>query len=126
MIESDLYVDLRDDSLPRDTSKHTANMLRQRIAERDKFILLVTEKTKESIWVPWELGIADGIRGKDNIAVFPLSSMASFEGQEYLSVYNLVELSAMDALLVRDPGRRTVQEFSHWLHGVSWSKFNVR
>lgn len=42
--------------------------------------------------MPWELGYFDGLHGS-RIAVLPLvqSEGASFEGQEYLGLYPLVE-----------------------------------
>jgi hypothetical protein len=123
MIEADLYVDLRDDSLPRDVGGKTARALRDRIAKRDKFILLATDKTKDSAWVPWELGLADGLRGHKNVVIFPLSTVTDFAGQEYFDDYSHVEESAMKSLTVVDPKNGTRQEFSHWLYDVSWSVF---
>ena len=126
MVESDLYIDLRDDSLPREVGRKTARTLRRRISDRDKFILLATDRTSDSAWVPWELGLADGLKGHDNVVIFPLSSVTSFEGQEYFDDYSRVETSGMGLLVVVDPQHGSRQEFSHWLHGVHWSKFRDR
>ena len=126
MIDGALYIDLRDDSLPRDTTQGTADILRERIGQADKFLLLVTDKTKESAWVPWELGIADGLKGPENIAVLPLSTAQGFEGQEYIERYNRVENSEMDILTLYDTKKKTAQLFSHWIHDVQWSKFDSK
>ncbi len=123
MVDGDLYVDLRDDSLPRDTDSGTADILRERIREADKFLLLVTDKTKESAWVPWELGIADGLKGREQVAVLPLSSAHDFKGQEYIERYNRIETSGRDILTLYNTRSGTAQVFSHWIHGVDWSVF---
>ena len=65
-----LYVDWNDSSMPIVTSSKTAKEIKSRIEEFDKFIVLLTENSKESKWVPWELGYADGKKNIEDIAIF--------------------------------------------------------
>src|SRR4051812_25708928 len=56
---ANVYIDKVDKELPQNTSSETGKKLKQRIAECPKFIVLVTANSKNSRWIPWELGIAD-------------------------------------------------------------------
>lgn len=55
-----VYADEVDPAMPPYTNEETANLLKQRIQQTRKFVLLASANSKESKWVPWELGIADG------------------------------------------------------------------
>src|SRR6476620_7396646 len=61
---ADVYIDKTDASLPRYTSPQTATTLRSHIRLAKRFIVLATPNSKTSTWVPWELGLADGIKGE--------------------------------------------------------------
>lgn len=54
-----VYIDKKDPALPPYTSKETAIGLKKRIRQSRKFVLLASKNSKDSRWVPWELGIAD-------------------------------------------------------------------
>lgn len=54
---SSVYIDKKDPSLPPYTSKETASILRMRIGQSKKFVLLASQNSKDSKWVPWELGV---------------------------------------------------------------------
>ena len=51
-----------------------------------------SDNSSNSKWMPWELGYYDGYRGK--VAILPINASLyqkdSFEGQEYLGLYNYV------------------------------------
>jgi hypothetical protein len=88
-----VYVDKKDSSLPPFTSRETAKILRGRIAESQKFILFATEASKESRWMPWELGLADGLKKSAGTAVMPgvdTSGQATWPEREYLGVYDRI------------------------------------
>ncbi len=123
LIDGDLYIDLRDYDLPNDPSVATANILREKIANAEKFMVVVTDRTRDSVWVPWELGVADGIKGFENIAILPLSIIRGFEVQEYLATYNRVENSHNDLLTVYDEKRNTAQLFPLWVHNMNQFTF---
>lgn len=66
-----VYIDKKDPTLSPYTSKETARTLRQRINQSKKFVLIASKNSKESKWVLWELGIADGDKGAARVAIFP-------------------------------------------------------
>ena len=90
---SHVYIDNADQSLPKNPSVETAQILRGNLASTRKFVLLVTPNSKDSIWIPWELGIADGEKSPSNVALFP-SSESQYEKnwaeQEYLGLYKRI------------------------------------
>ena len=88
-----VYVDWMDGEMPSRTSGETAKRLKSKISENDRFVVLVSEHSKESHWVPWELGLADGVKGMRKIASFPIrSDEREFKGNEYFSIYPRIEL----------------------------------
>lgn len=90
-----VYIDSRDSSMPDITSDETAQRIKQRIKECDKFILLATNAAIESKWCNWELGFGDADKFDKNIALFPMkkknSSDSSYKGHEYMSIYPCIE-----------------------------------
>lgn len=88
-----VYIDKRDTALPSETSGETARMLRQRIAACNTFMLFATETSVNSRWVPWELGIADGLKAGTRVALFPTVETAQttqWAEREYLGLYDRV------------------------------------
>jgi hypothetical protein len=88
-----VYVDVKDDSLPLIPSVETAQILRESLSSCQKFILFVTPHTKSSKWIPWELGVSDGHKGQKNVALIPAADHAwdqSWAEQEYLGLYDRV------------------------------------
>jgi MTH538 TIR-like domain (DUF1863) len=52
-----------------------APYLRVRIQESKQLIVLASENSKNSIWVPWELGVKDNsTQMPEDIAIFPVSN----------------------------------------------------
>lgn len=64
-----VYIDKKDPDLPPTMSRETATVLRERIVASRKFILLASRNSKDSRWMPWELGISDGVKRSRNTAV---------------------------------------------------------
>ncbi|WP_277376111.1 toll/interleukin-1 receptor domain-containing protein [Paenibacillus polymyxa] len=86
------YIDWLDHSMPSITSSETADKLKNRITKSNKFVLLATPKSLESIWIPWELGIADGVKGLERIAILPLvNNDTNWDEREYYGLYNYIE-----------------------------------
>lgn len=58
-------------------------------------MLLATDKTIESYWFNWELGIGDVYKYIDHIVLMSMKNRGSkdseFEGNEYLQIYPYVE-----------------------------------
>lgn len=88
-----VYVDEVDPTLPPFTTQETAKKLKKRITQCARFVLLASEKSKNSRWVPWELGIADGKKGLARIATFPVGEDAGSDdwaNWEYMGVYRKI------------------------------------
>lgn len=66
-----VYIDSKDPAMPPTTSHVTTAKLKERIQQSGRFVLLATENSRESKWVPLELGAADGFKGVPSIAIFP-------------------------------------------------------
>lgn len=88
-----VYLDKKDSRLPEKTSKDTGRILRDTIKKCNNFVMFVTDNSKDSVWVPWELGLADGSKSSYKVAVFP-SVEKSYEKewteQEYLGLYDRI------------------------------------
>ena len=88
-----VYIDKNDEELPKMTNYKTAEILKNRIKNIPKFVLFVTPNSKESRWIPWELGLADGMDKYENIAILPASAHkydSDWTEQEYLALYQQI------------------------------------
>jgi hypothetical protein len=77
--------------MPDVVSGETAKKLKDKIKQQKKFLILVTENSKNSRWVPWELGYADPTKGIDHIATFPVTETEDFSDNEYLKIYPKIQ-----------------------------------
>lgn len=77
-----IYVDSMDEGKPDVVSGETANKIKGKIREQKKFLVMATENSKDSRWVPWELGFADPVKGMDHIAAFPIAEKSDFAQNE--------------------------------------------
>lgn len=84
-----VYVDWLDEEMPTTISEETAERLKKKVEEHRKFILLATRNSKDSKWVPWELGYGDRTKTLEHIAVMPINALGGwdFEGTEYVKIY---------------------------------------
>jgi hypothetical protein len=83
-----IYIDYLDETLPDKPNSETAAILRNRIRNSDKFILMATPNSSESKWIPWELGLGDGFIDYAHVAVLPITNdKYSWSEQEYYSIY---------------------------------------
>jgi hypothetical protein len=55
--------------MPTVTDAETAKNLKTKITVSNKFVVLATLESINSIWIPWEIGLADQIKGLNNIAL---------------------------------------------------------
>ncbi len=84
----DVYVDWLDEGMPKTTSGDTAERLKMKIRQNDKFIFLATEAAIESKWCNWELGLGDAAKFLENLALLPVKKdYKDFSGSEYLQIY---------------------------------------
>ncbi len=87
-----IYVDWMDEGMPDTVSGETAKKLKDRIKQQKKFLVLVSENSKDSRWVPWELGYADSTKGMDHIAALPVADNSDFRHNEYLNIYPKIQM----------------------------------
>ncbi|CAH0498033.1 toll/interleukin-1 receptor domain-containing protein [Novosphingobium sp. CECT 9465] len=120
-----VYIDEIDPEMPPYTSEETAGILKSRIRQTQRFVLLASANSKDSRWVPWELGVADGYKGLDKIALFPAaenSSEPDWASWEYLGLYHRIVWGNIkgrtDPLwMVLDHRRFSAIPLSDWLRG---------
>lgn len=120
-----VYVDEIDPEMPPYTTEKTAALLKTRIRDTSRFVLLASKNSKESKWVPWELGIADGVKGTSKIALFPASDSSYdkvWASWEYLGLYDRIVWGKLDGYqkevwMVLDETRNTGVELGKWLTG---------
>jgi hypothetical protein len=118
-----VYVDKKDESLPPFTSRETARALRERVKQCRKFILLATQNSKDSKWMPWELGLSDGYKNALHTAIFPsveTEADTQWTTREYLGVYDRVVRgefsgSSETVWMVWNNEKNTATELSKWL-----------
>ena len=88
----EIYVDWMDEEMPKHTSGKTADRIKKKIKENDKFILLATDGAVESKWCNWELGFGDAQKYIDKIAVLPVKKdYGQYNGSEYLQIYPYID-----------------------------------
>lgn len=86
----DCYIDGMDSAMPAITSGETADRIKKKIKDCNKFILLATSDAVESKWCNWELGFGDSEKLiNKNLAILPmkLDNDSSYKGNEYLEIY---------------------------------------
>lgn len=118
-----VYVDKKDPTLPPYTSSDTATGLKKRIQQSRKFVLLASHNSKDSRWVPWELGIADQARGPSRVAVLPAvesQNDISWSSWEYLGLYDRIVWGDLEGQpkrvwMVLDQRKNSATELSQWL-----------
>jgi hypothetical protein len=118
-----VYVDKMDKELPQRTSAETGRKIKERITQCRKFIVLVTANSKNSRWIPWELGIADEQKKLPNVALLPdIANQSNVEwaAQEYLGLYpQIVNTNFKDQTspiwMVRNHHNNTGVPLKDWL-----------
>jgi hypothetical protein len=93
----ELYVDSEDSEMPKTTDVVTAQLLKARIGEFGKFILLSTKRSRASVWCGWELGIADSLIEVPNVLIWHITEGAALaedvSENEYLGMYLYTRLT---------------------------------
>ena len=112
---ANLYIDWLDKDMPRVTSSETAEKLKIKIKKSSKFVILATPKSIESIWMPWEIGLADQMKGISNIAILPIvHENKTWDKREYYQLYNRIE-NIDNRWLVLNPKYSYAEELERWL-----------
>ena len=88
-----VYVDHQDPSLSGSDCVTIADHLRKVIRACRRFVMLASPKSKDSKWIPWELGLGDGFDRQKYVALFPSaesSSVMTWSEREYLGLYRRI------------------------------------
>lgn len=86
-----VYVDWMDTSMPPVTSPSTADRLKRKIRQSNKFVLLASDDAIDSKWCNWELGLGDAAKYLEHIAILPAGSRdKEWKGSEYLGIYPVI------------------------------------
>lgn len=118
------YIDVGDDRLPNPPSVDTAKALKDAIKKCKRFVLFVTTNSKDSKWIPWELGIGDGSKTNNDIALFPSAeekNNTAWLSQEYLGLYKRIVWGKIMGIeknvwMVLDYQKNEGIELSKWLN----------
>lgn len=120
-----VYVDEGDSRLPRKPSKETAAILRDTIQRLKRFVFFVTTNSKDSIWIPWELGLGDAYKSLSNVALLPTAESSyqqEWAEQEYLGLYRRIvwgQIKGENApcWIVYDHIANSAEKLSTWIRG---------
>lgn len=113
---ANLYIDWLDKDMPKVTSSETAEKLKIKIEKSSKFVILATPKSIESIWMPWEIGLADQMKGLSNIAILPIvHENKTWEKREYYQLYNRIENVDNRWLVLKPEYSNLGEELERWL-----------
>ena len=95
-------------------SAATAERLRKRMKKSKALVYAHSPNTASSKWMPWELGYFDGLKGK--IAVMPIlrSQFDSFEGQEFVSFYPVIDFAGAGAFVIETQNSSLRKSLSAW------------
>lgn len=100
-LNTKLYIDRLDKTLPEETNKVTADTIKIKIQECDHFLFLATYHGLRSKWCNWELGIADSLKKSKNLAILPIESKSgNWKGNEYLQLYPEMKFETNDLELL--------------------------
>jgi len=121
-----VYVDwITDKLLSRDeVNKRTAEVLQVRMKQSKCLIYATSENSKNSKWMPWELGYFDGIKDK-MVGILPLKRYNNnfkddFKGEEYLGLYyyidKQIDVTNRLRLWVREYEKKYIV-FDSWING---------
>ncbi len=85
---AETYIDWLDHEMPEKTSAETAIIIKEKIKESKRFILLATPKSLDSKWIPWELGVGDILKSLNSVAILPLLVSDTYWAErEYYQIY---------------------------------------
>jgi hypothetical protein len=91
-LQKGIYVDFLDEELIKAPDNQTAPILRSRINQCRKLIQIITPNAGSSKWMPWELGLGDGLLGYANAVILPVVNEHNPRiEQDYLNMYGHIE-----------------------------------
>lgn len=113
----DIKIDWLDPDMPQVTDKETTYKIRQYIMNWDKFILIASENSKKSLWIPWELGFADGVKGLIDIAILPITyNENKWKDREYYNIYNFLRYDEDEKLSLCNHRGVRIMSLLQWIN----------
>lgn len=119
------YVDwIEDYGLDRtNVNKKTAEHIRNRMKNCELLFFATSSNSSSSKWMPWECGYFDGFKNKVAICPITKPGYSTFQGTEYLSLYNTVEYakvkdSQKDELWIHETSTKYVTA-RQWINGTN-------
>lgn len=117
-----VYIDDKDKRIPNIVTQDTARILRETINSCKKMVVLVSSNTKDSNWIPWELGLGDGKKTCRDVSLFPIVEYIfdTWAKQEYLGLYDSIVWGkfrdeADNQWLVWDHSQNTAKRLRDWI-----------
>lgn len=98
--ELDLYVDLDDPFLAGAANAGLAARLRDRLVECRALLVVVSAKSADSGWIPWELGFAHGVVGRIWVLALDDEARAAHAKREYFGLYEWITPAEVETRLI--------------------------
>ena len=112
----DVYIDTFDHKMPDQTSDDTAKRIKNKIDKSSKFILLATPNSLDSKWIPWDLGLGDGMKGIHNVAILPYTEYDNiWPEREYYQIYGRIETELEGNWIYFPPSSNKGTLLKNWL-----------
>jgi len=116
-----VYVDwISDGCISRNKTidKETASMLQKRMKQSKCLLYATSSNSKNSRWMPWELGYFDGIKNK-KVAILPIKKNDNdfdddFKGEEYLGLYQYIDITS--GILYVQESFSKYEKFNDWIN----------
>ncbi|BDW97307.1 MAG: toll/interleukin-1 receptor domain-containing protein [Thalassospira sp.] len=102
----DVYIDWLDEEMPERPTVATATRIQEQIVSRSLFLYLATRNSSESKWCPWEIGYANGAKSRKAIMIIPTTDSFQTHGNEYLGLYQRIDLAKGGGLACFDAGNQ--------------------
>ncbi|RZO61678.1 MAG: TIR domain-containing protein [Sandaracinaceae bacterium] len=125
-----VYVDLLDPAIKTLSGAAVADRVRGAVKQCRRLVALITHETKNSKWIPWEMGLADTLAGAANIALLPIRTDMKSSGllkQEYFQLYPTIEWTLLQGeerhrWVVRNPSNGRYWRLEKWLERTAPAK----
>ena len=113
-----VYADDFDKRLPTPPNVATADILKAEIDGCPRLVVIVTVNSRHSRWIPWELGLGDGLHRTPPNALLPITEEGLPEPwlrEEYFELYPKI-MKLESAWSVVNPRNGKVWTLPDWLH----------
>jgi len=116
-----VYIDERDRGLDELDPIETARHLRTQVTKSSRLVVLFSDQTARSRWIPWELGLGDGNASRSAVATLPFSidgSEGDWGTQHYFAIYPQIRRLRSDTglrFVVVDPMTKQRMPLERWL-----------